>query len=478
MKTPLRKHQLAALQSARLRPLFAYFMEQGTGKTRVVLDEVETLHGQGQIQALVVVALNGVHLNWGRIEIPKHLSTEPEVLTWTGKRTKAFQQEAAALLQPGPQLKVLLVNVEAFSQRTNEALKLVAQVLARFRCMFVVDESSTIKSPSATRTKVLCKIAEPAAFRRILTGTPVTQGPLDLYAQFRFLAPGLLGFSTYTAFKAHYSEWREERTRDGKKYPVLVRYRNLEELKRKVAANSFEVMKRDCLDLPDKEYVTRFVQPTDTQRILYENVKRHILSELADGTLTVRHAFTKLTRLLQITGGHVQLDNMPDPRPVGERNPKIEALLQLVEQLPQEAKVIVWARFRAELHQIVAELGPRNCACYWGDVEGELRATGVDRFQTDPAARFFVGSPRAAGFGLTLTAASHVVYFSNDFSLEARLQSEDRAHRIGQVNKVTYHDLVMTDTIDEKVLKVLRDKKDLADFFKQDRNELMRWLNE
>jgi SNF2 family DNA or RNA helicase len=199
--------------------------------------------------------------------------------------------------------------------------------------------------------------------------------------------------------------------------------------------------------------------------------------EFEEGRVTLAHAFTRLTRLAQILGGFVQLDSTERVQSVPGPNPKIDSLLQFIEELDSSKKVIIWARFTAELLAIEDALGAHNCVMYHGSVDDAERHAGVDRFQERAECRFFVGNAQAGRFGLTLTAASHVVYFSNNFSAETRWQSEDRAHRIGQTESVLYTDLIVPNTIDEKILGVLRARKSLADVFKDSR-DLARWLSD
>lgn len=458
MRTVPFSHQRHALARAEAHPAFALLMEQGTGKSKVALDRGQQLAAAGQLDLILIVAPNGVHRNWIDDQVPLHVGLPYCAAVW-GSAMRKSQQEQLERTMAFPGLKIIALNVEAFS--LQKAPLFTANLLRRFRTLLLVDESSMIKHISSKRTKTLIKLGRLAAFRMILSGTPVTQGPLDLYSQFQFLGPGHLGFNSFTAFKAHYAEWRQ-RSLGGRNFQELVRYRNLDELKRLAGALSFSVRKDDCLDLPEKQYVLRGIEMAPEQRRIYNSVKTQILTQLSAGNLTVAHALTRLTRLSQITGGFVQADDGDAVTPLPD-NPKREALKALLEDLPSHEKVIIWARFIPELRMIAAMLP--GAAHWWGEIDDGSRAEGKRRFQEDADCRYFIGNPKSAGYGLTLTAASHVVYYSNDFSLEARLQSEDRAHRIGQHKTVVYTDLVVNDSLDRRVLAILSSKRDMATVF-------------
>jgi SNF2 family DNA or RNA helicase len=247
------------------------------------------------------------------------------------------------------------------------------------------------------------------------------------------------------------------------------RYQNLDELKAKIAPHSYRITKAECLDLPPKVYERRYVELNAEQRVLYNKLKKEFVAEFGGGKINAAMAMTRMMRLQQITGGFAPVLNDVGEtiatHPVGKTNPKINALLELLEET--DGKVIIWARFRKELELIAValreEYGTKSAVEYHGGVSDKDRQSAVFTFQREHDPRFFVGQPHSGGIGLTLTAASTVVYFSNDFSLETRLQSEDRAHRIGQQKSVTYIDIEAVDTLDKKVIDALRSKKDMAD---------------
>ena len=473
-------HQLHAFETSRDRKAFALLCEQGTGKSKMVVDTACWLWQRGEIDGVLVICPNSVKTNWVTDEIPRHHSPDvPWVAAWWSANGRAVDRErwrvAQSIAPPAITLPWLVVNVESLSAR-GEAYDACERFLDSRRVLLVVDESSKIKN-RVKRTKAVIKLGQLAAYRRICSGTPVTQGPLDLFTQFRFLDSDILGFDTFTAYKNRYALFD---TRFG--FPKLIKYLNLDELQAKIAPHSYRVTRAECLDLPPKVYQKLEVDLAPAQRKAYNAMRDQMLVELGDGrSVSATIVLTKLLRLQQITGGFLPFVPPPDvdegmqraglalcaasTEPLPGPNPKVEALLDFVEQVP--GKVIVWARFRAELeaitHALVKEYGADAVVEFHGGVSDEGRTYARQRFQ-DAAlrVRFFVAQTDVGGYGLTLTAAQSVVYYSNTFSLEARLQSEDRAMRIGQTGSVTYVDLIARDTLDNRVLQALRGKQDLA----------------
>jgi Mesyanzhinovviridae DNA helicase len=487
MKLPPLQQQVIAKERANGAAIWAHFMEQGTGKSYVTLDEAETFFIQGDIQLLMIIAPNGVHRNWIEREIPKLLSVPYWCLLWTGEHTESYKRKALSFINSTDvhTLRVFAVNIEAFARGKSKAEKFCRYMMKRLRTMCALDESVEIKN-NGPRTRHVISIGRLAPIRRILTGKPVTQSPFNFYYQAKFLQDSLLGFSDYTSFKAYYAEWIYTKMPSNKKnakqgatvqVPKLVRYRNLGILKGLVDKFSYTVTKRECLDLPSKVYVERLVEMTENQSRLYtEALTRLVLQLTKDETMTLAHAFTRLTRLSQICGGFYKADELAEASPIPGGNNKILSLRQYVEDIPENKKVIVWARFKPELRAIAEELGPRNCALYWGEVDSEERNANIDRFLESDACRYFVGNPTSGKYGFTLTVASHVLYYSNSYSANARWQSEDRTHRIGQTESVTYTDLTHPRSLDTKIRRALLLHEELANVFAGDKAAMLKWL--
>jgi SNF2 family DNA or RNA helicase len=243
----------------------------------------------------------------------------------------------------------------------------------------------------------------------------------------------------------------------------IVSYQNVDELTKNIEGHSYRVLKKDCLDLPDKIYQRYPVELSVKQRKLYDQMRKQFIAEMDGKQVDAPEAITRLLRLQQITCGWFPTEN--GVVPIEDKNPRLNALMEILSDI--DSKVIIWARFKADLKAIERLLGSAAVA-YYGEVSNNDRADAVERFQNDPKIRYFIGQPQSGGIGLTLTAADYAIYYSNSFDLETRLQSEDRCHRIGTKNNVTYIDIEAPKTIDSKIIKALRSKKNLADVITKD----------
>jgi SNF2 family DNA or RNA helicase len=454
-------HQQAYLQRFWNEPVAALFADMGTGKSFMLINNAAMLYDQGRITALLVVAPKGVYRNWANSQIPEHM---PEHIVyrqavWSPTPKKAEKEAMDRLFEVSEDLKILIMNVEAFS--TDKGSKFAERFLLCHKAFMAIDESTTIKTPTARRAKNASKIGKYAEFRRIATGSPVTKSPLDLYQQCEFLSPNCLGSPSFYSFQARYCV-TVERNLASHSFKQVVGYRRLDELHEKLDRFSFRVKKEECLDLPDKLYTKREVELTPEQAKAYNQMKLMALAQFREGMTSTVNALTQIMRLHQIVCGHIKLDS---GEIISLPNKRLEELFSIIEEF--DGKMIIWANYRHDIETIKIalqkEFGMNAVATYYGDTEADDRQTIVDKFQ-DPNSelRFFVGNPRTGGYGLTLTAANVMVYYSNSFDLEVRLQSEDRAHRIGQTKNVTYIDLIAPGTVDEKIVQALRSKIDIA----------------
>tara|TARA_R100001460_G_scaffold81728_4_gene122639 strand:+ start:5009 stop:6454 length:1446 start_codon:yes stop_codon:yes gene_type:complete len=464
-KTKPFKHQAEAIKESWFKEFYALFMEMGTGKSKVAIDNIGMLYERELVDAALIIAPKGVYDNWVKGEIPTHLPDriQRDVLRWEPKKTKGFGKRVDNfIMEDFIGVKIFVMNIEALSTARG------AGTAGRFlvqnpKNIVVVDESTTIKNRKAARTKNLQVLQKYAKYRRILTGSPITKSPMDLFSQCSFLEEKALGYNSYFAFQNRYAIVRQQKMGQ-RSFQEIVGYRRLDELNEKLVQFSKRILKSECLDLPDKLYTKRYVALTDEQKRLYDQMKDMALAMLEDGELaTTTSVLTQIMRLQQISCGHFTPD-------VGEtrslESNRLDELLNITEEL--QGKCIIWASYTHDIQRIHSALrdcfGPEAVALYYGDTAQDMRQETVDRFQDpkDPL-RFFVGQPRTGGYGITLTAATTVIYFSNSYDLEIRLQSEDRAHRIGQKNPVTYIDLVSPDTLDEKILNALKSKVNLAE---------------
>jgi SNF2 family DNA or RNA helicase len=459
-KTKPYKHQMTALEKSWNRETYAYFMEMGTGKTKVLIDNLAMLYDKGKVNGALIIAPKGVVGTWYNNELPTHLPSHisHQTVLWKSAITKKQQEYLDTLFELGENLHILIMNVEAFS--TTKGVNFATKFLSSHRSLMAIDESTTIKTPTAKRTKNILKLAQSAGYRRIMTGSPVTKNPLDLYTQCDFLSPWLLDFTSYYAFRNRYAEMKTLHMH-GRQIQVVNGFKNLGELSDKLKPFSYRVLKEDCLDLPDKIFIKREIQLSPDQRKLYEQMKKEAMAILEGKQSTTVNTLTQLMRLQQITCGHFTADD-GSTRPIP--NNRITELMDVLDET--EGKAIIWAHYQyditAIIKAVVKEYGPGSVVDYYGLTPQEDRQPNIKRFQDDPKCRFIVGTPSTGGYGITLTAANTVIYYSNGYDLEKRLQSEDRAHRIGQKKSVTYVDIMADETVDEKIVKALRKKINIA----------------
>jgi SNF2 family DNA or RNA helicase len=438
-------------------------MEMGTGKSKVLLDNIAMLYDKGAINSALIVAPKSVYRNWEKLEIPIHLPDhiEPFIGVWQATTTKTQQEIIENCLTPQERLKIVLMNVEALS--TKKGAMFADKFLKCNKVLLAIDESTTIKNHKAKRTKTVLALREHAKCRRILTGMPITKNPMDLFTQCNFLDPDLLGYSSFYAFQGRYANTIRRKGAGGfHEYNHVIGYRNLDELEKTLKKFSYRVLKQDCLDLPDKIYTTRVIQLTEQQKKLYLQMKRFALAELKGRTMTSFNILTQIMRLHQIICGFMKTD---EGRIIDVENTRVQELLSVLDET--EGKAIIWCTYRhniLSLKDILREkYGELSTDTLFGDTPDKKRMTLIERFQDKKSPlRFLIGNPQTGGRGITLTAANTVIYYSNGYDLEIRLQSEDRAHRIGQTNKVLYVDIVAEKTVDEKIIKALKSKINIA----------------
>jgi hypothetical protein len=466
-KTKPYDHQLEALRLLDGKEFYALFMEQGTGKTKVLLDDAGRLFSAGKIDGLLVLADNGIHRNWITDEAPAHLNVSWTGVVWNSGKAKAkyFQAQLEYLYAAGNYLPILAMNIDAVITPAGKKV-LNTFVTRRKKVMVIVDESTSIKTPGAKRTITTVALGRHAAYRRIATGTPYAEGPLDIYAPCRFLSDAILYCRSFMAFKHEYAEWEQRlNMQTGRSWMQLIGFRNLDKLKALLAPHSYRVLKADCLDLPAKVYQKRYFELSKDQRRIYDKLREEYLLEMNGEEFDIKRTMTRRMRLQQLASGFSSMDSKAQPEWMKD-NARLTALTTYIGELPQGTKCIIWARFRPDVDAICGVLGDRAVR-YDGSVGADQRADAIRNFQEGDA-QFFVGTARAGGKGLTLTAAQQVLYYTNDDPLIHRLQSEDRAHRIGQKNTVVYVDFVGVDTVDESLVAALREKKNISDLITGD----------
>ena len=506
-------HQKLVWELSRDKEAFALFMDLGTGKSKVAIDTTGYLFEQGKIKGAVFVGPKGCYRNLER-EIEIHLP--PRIRRLVGIWDAAGSASDRRSLTPfeaytgnRPELLILLMNVEAFSSKSAPVF--AWKFMKACPSVIVIDESTTIKHHDSQRTKHILKLTPFAKYRRIMSGEPAANSPLNLFSQFEALKHGILGCESFYSFRATYAHLVTQKAQ-GRSFTQVSGYKNVDDLQARMAPHSVRILKEDCLDLPPKVYQTREVHMGKQQQAAYDAMTReavvfieHVLrygtppdkhppvldldfsfADLQDAVvehvpavhmskmMTAQIALTQILRLHQIVCGFMTHDPNEDtemgdalPRVISftEKNPRMEALLDLVSEC--SGKVVIWSNYRFNIRQIAEALsaayGVDSVGCYFGETKMDERRRVLREFQNpESPMRFFVGSQSAAGYGLTLTAASTEIYYSNNYDSEKRNQSEDRCHRIGQTKSVTIVDLICPKTVEVDIIAALRKKKSLS----------------
>ena len=342
-KTKPYAHQLTALEKSWNKENFAYFMEMGTGKTKVLIDNFAMLYDKGKIDGALIIAPKGVVKTWYEQELPTHLPNHIDNTTvlWQSNITKAQQEKLDSVLENEMLLHVLVMNVEALS--TEKGVNFARKFINSHKTLMAIDESTTIKNPNAKRTKSILALGKEATYRRILTGSPVTKSPLDLYKQCEFLDEYLLDHSSYYTFRTRYAVMRKAMF-NGRSVEIVVGYKNLGELSDKLKPFSYRVLKDDCLDLPKKTFMKRIVQLTPDQKKLYLQMKQLALAQMDGKIMTTATVLTQLMRLQQITCGHFTADDGTIKEVDSNRLPELMNVLEEVE-----GKAIIWANYQRDV---------------------------------------------------------------------------------------------------------------------------------
>lgn len=464
-------HQLRAFLLSRDEEKFALFCEMGTGKTKIVIDTTAYLYDKGEINALFVLANKGSYRNWVRTEVPIHMASHIDyyMTYWDAGADPGLRNTYDYLMTPMDKLKIFVMNIEALSY--DRGIRMAKRFVDTHKVLMCIDESTTIKNRSAIRTKNAIAIGKRVIYKRIMTGMPITKNPMDLFSQCNFLGPELLGYASFYSFQAHYADLKDQTVGFGKnmrRYKMVTGFKHLDELQDVVKEFSFRIRKDECLDLPPKLYQMVEVELTDNQQKVYNDLVKKSIAEIEGiGTISAAEALTKLVRLHQVVCGTIVTD---DGDEIALEDNRLPALMSLLEET--DGKVIIWATYRRDIRRIAKaiekEYGEESVATYFGDTSSDAREEARLQFnESDSNLRFLVANPAVGGFGTTLLDKSEsesqiVIYYSNSYNLEFRMQSEDRSHRIGQTKNVTYIDLVSPNTVDEKIIDSLRNKRSIS----------------
>jgi SNF2 family DNA or RNA helicase len=478
----------------------AIFWEMGTGKSKLAIDNVAYLFGLGKINGLLIVAPPGVHRNWIVNEIPAHLPDDIhyDAAVWQAaakKRKRHSEAIERACYSKG--LGILAMNYEAFT--TKDGRDTAWKFLKNRKTFHLLDESTRIKTPTAKRTKSIIASGEHSTIRRILTGSPISNGPFDAYSQFRFLNQKFwkkFSLDNYTVFKTFFGVW-EKKFLSERTFLQCVGFQNLDDLQKIIVANSTRVLKADVLpNLPDKLYRKCYVEMSPKQDKVYKQVRDEAVSfmetgEMIDATL----AIVKLLRLQQVLCGYIPVEGGEEPvvQIDPSNNPRVDALMGMIEEAGDQ-KIVVWAYFQLDVELIAERLKKEGIShvLYYGKTSNRNRATALDKFTgnrpifldgrvvgkeavpKEEQAQIIVMSPSTGAEGLTLVESCLSLIFSCGFKLGERLQLEARQDRIGQENSVLYVDFVVPDTVDEKKIDSLRAKREIAGYITAD--EMGDWI--
>lgn len=431
---------------------FGELFEMGCGKTLTTIAVAGALYNLGKIDRVLVVAPTSVCSVWPH-DLNQFATFPWEARVLLGDKKKRLKALNELENWPFKALRIAVINYESTHREG------IFEALAAYKPdLIVCDESQRIKNPSAAQSKALHKLGDAAPFRMILSGTPVQNNAVDLYSQYRFLDPAVYGANFY-AFKNRYC------IMGGYGQHQIVGYRNMDELVEKEHSVAYRVTKEECLDLPQQTFINRYVQFTDAEQAIYEQLRKSSFLELETGeNVTATTILTMYLRLMQLTGGFLTADESTRPKQVNTA--KLDALADIIDDYVVDAgkKLVIFARFRAEIAAIENLLRLRKIqyGSIYGDVPMEERGKIVEDFQTNPDTKVFVAQIQTAGLGITLHAASTAVFYSYDYNYANYAQALARIHRIGQRLPVTYIHLVVDGSIDEKILAALENKEDMA----------------
>lgn len=503
----------------------ALFWEMGTGKTKAAIDKGAYLYSSGKIDAIVFIAPKGVHVDHIHDAVPEHWPKHLEHIAayWVADARKKERDTFEYVSTTNDKkCKILAFNVDALIP-ARKSWKLLHAFLSINRTLVVVDEATEFKNPKAKRTIGLLRLREKSNYRMIMDGTPVTQGPSDIFAPMEFLSSGLLGYSSYVAFQARYEVRINPQIKAGLtialgdsnlaesiynlrltgKYiksndlkailpfayhdkikfalSILyqnalfrVGYRNIEELYEKIKPHSTRHLKNECLDLPDKLFENLSYEMPPAQRKWYDELIEDMRVVISEGSeMTTANVLTLYQRLQQMIGGWYVDDDTGEPIRVPGSETRLDVMFESIKKLSEDSKIIIWSVFVREIEDIVERAsglyGEESVVSYYGATSNENRQIAKSRFEKDPTCKFFVGHPKSGGKGLNqLVAGNYMYWFNRPFSLGMYNQAVDRIHRPGQKRNCTIINIVAKGTIDNHIAEAHKNKQSIADYITGD----------
>lgn len=465
-KVQPKPYQLNIFAAARYMSPFVALapVAPGTGKTKMTIDICASKFLDGEIDGVAVIAAPGaVPSQWIDEALPDHMTT---AVKWIGATWKSTRKTDKRIMSPHTkQMRWLTFKVEAFSGSNSKAAKALTEYLKSGKIALVWDESSRGKNPRAARTKAILEIGPLAVFRMILSGTPITKGMEDLWSQYEFGDPQIIGMSNYYAFRGRYCVTVPSYKGAPRGAVKIAGYRNTEEFVRKIAGVTF-VVPKDVLGLPPKTYEELPVELTRDQKMAYNALRHKLVDDLADmGIASPVNAAVRLCRLQQVLCGRVyeQPSDLEEP-PFAKDIPshRIDTLLEYIDL--NEGPNVIWCRFTDDILGIEAALkkAGRSPVVYYGDVSDEDRDARKRAFITGKATDF-VANPATAGMGLDKlqTICQRSIWYSNSFNRESRWQGEDRIHRLGMCGTALNVDMIAPNTVDRLILASYKKTEDL-----------------
>ncbi len=467
-------HQIEGEALAGEREGFCWFMETGTGKTFTAILNMARLYREKKLESVIIIAPKNVYREVWEGELKEFMPSDVpyHLAHYTSELAYSEQTRLDVLINntfKDNNLKIILINVESFS--TRRIVPICLKLMSNYKTMVIIDESTFIKNPQAIRTKQVLMLTPFATFKRVMSGYPVLNSPEDLYTQIRFLGKGLIPFSSFFAFRNFYCILKPIGMG---KVSMVVAHQNLDHLANLLSSFSYRKLKVDCLDLPDKVYEKRYVPMTIEQAKHYESMTRVARVQFADGSsVTAANVMTLANKLHQIANGIVYT-------PLGPKfieNNKDDMLLDIIGEEIGKKQVVIWSRYTENIRHLLfllrAKFGNSQVECIYGDTGPKDRHYLLQKFQNE-SFLYLLTNPASLAHGIKLLPSHYSVYYNNDFSLEHRIQSEDRQHRAGQTNKVTYIDLVTKGTVEDFVLQCLQDKMEVSATILGD--QLKSWL--
>lgn len=460
------EHQKEDLEKSYDKEYYAFWWEMGLGKSKIVLDTIYLLWLQGKIKGAIILAPKGNYLNWVYDEIPTHMKPKSYRSGWWGASMRKAEERRykAFMAAEGDFVKILCMNIE--SLRYDRGRK-VALWFAKHNgpILTCIDESTSIKNSKSKTAKGAYMLAKESSYKRLSTGTPAIQSPVDLFGQCKFLGEGLLGTRLLTEFRSMYTNEIVIKNNAGGQFKKIIGYPNKRLLQDYLMKFSSRRLKSECLDLPDKIYLKRAVPFTNEQIDAYKDMLQLASTEIKGSLITATLAVTLSRVLHRICCGHIKTD---DGEEKDIPHNRVETLLQCLEEIGDE-KVIIWAAaFKRDIKNVAAALPEGSFETYYGETKN--RAEVIKRFKEDKECKYLIAN-RTGAKGLTLVNSHYQIFYSNDLSPENRVQSEDRQHRSGQKNEVTIIDLVSYRTVDQKIVETFQDKKNiqaaLMDYWKE-----------